>query len=392
MSTEYRHGVEVVEIDDGPRAISVISTSIIGLVATADDADAATYPLNKPVLLTNLATGLAKAGTKGTLAPTLQAIYRQANAMAVVVRVASNNKPEEQDALTIGAFADGRYTGLKALLAANAQLGVRPKIIGAPGLDSQAVVTEMVSVSKKLNAFVYAKAVGETKEEAVRYRSNFGARELMLIYPKFTGFDEAKGRQNEIEATAVALGLRAKLDNEQGWAKSISNVVVDGVAGLSADVDFAFTDTAHDAHYLNTNAITTLVREDGFRLWGNRTTASDQLFYFETYTRTAQVLKETMARAHLWAVDKKLTPGLASDIAEGVNAFMRQLTNNNDLLGGSAWYEPNANNAEQLRQGQLVLDYDYTPVPPLEHLKLRQRITDKYLIDFARRIEQAQGV
>ncbi|HFU0580721.1 TPA: GPO family capsid scaffolding protein, partial [Escherichia coli] len=28
---------------------------------------------------------------------------------------------------------------------------------------------------------------------------------------------------------------------------------------------------------------------------------------------------------------------------------------------------------------KLYIDYDYTPVPPLENLTLRQRITDKYL-------------
>ena len=35
---------------------------------------------------------------------------------------------------------------------------------------------------------------------------------------------------------------------------------------------------------------------------------------------------------------------------------------------------------------QLLIDYDYTPVPPLENLTLRQRITDRYLADFASRI------
>ena len=34
---------------------------------------------------------------------------------------------------------------------------------------------------------------------------------------------------------------------------------------------------------------------------------------------------------------------------------------------------------ETLRAGKLYIDYDYTPVPPLENLTLRQRITDKYL-------------
>ncbi|MDU2883269.1 MAG: phage tail protein, partial [Enterobacter sp.] len=40
-----------------------------------------------------------------------------------------------------------------------------------------------------------------------------------------------------------------------------------------------------------------------------------------------------------------------------------------------------------LKAGQLMLDYDYTPVPPLENLMLRQRITDRYLMDFSSQVK-----
>ena len=38
---------------------------------------------------------------------------------------------------------------------------------------------------------------------------------------------------------------------------------------------------------------------------------------------------------------------------------------------------------ETLKVGKLYIDYDYTPVPPLENLTLRQRITDTYLADLS---------
>jgi uncharacterized protein len=44
---------------------------------------------------------------------------------------------------------------------------------------------------------------------------------------------------------------------------------------------------------------------------------------------------------------------------------------------------PSANTVETLKAGKLFIDYDYTPVPPLEDLTLRQRITDQYLATFA---------
>ena len=54
MPTDYHHGVRVVEINEGTRPIRTIETAVVGVVCTADDADIATFPLDKPVLLTNV--------------------------------------------------------------------------------------------------------------------------------------------------------------------------------------------------------------------------------------------------------------------------------------------------------------------------------------------------
>jgi len=110
------------------------------------------------------------------------------------------------------------------------------------------------------------------------------------------------------------------------------------------------------------------------------------LFAFESSTRTAQVLADTIAEAHLWAVDKPMHPSLVRDILEGINAKFRELKAGGYIIDANAWYDEAANSAATLKDGQLLIDYDYTPVPPLENLTLRQRITDRYLADFASRI------
>ena len=76
--SDYHHGVQVLEINDGTRVISTVSTAIIGMVCTASDADAATFPLNTPVLITRVQNAIAKAGKKGTLRAALQAIADRA--------------------------------------------------------------------------------------------------------------------------------------------------------------------------------------------------------------------------------------------------------------------------------------------------------------------------
>lgn len=52
---------------------------------------------------------------------------------------------------------------MKALLSAQSQLGVKPRILGVPGHDTKAVATELLSVAQSLRGFAYLSA----------YRNNF---------------------------------------------------------------------------------------------------------------------------------------------------------------------------------------------------------------------------
>ncbi|EGJ1923614.1 phage tail sheath protein [Salmonella enterica] len=384
--SDYHHGVEVVEINDGTRTISTVSTAVVGMVCMASDADAGAFPLNEPVLITNPQSAIAKAGTKGTLKKSLQLIANQSKPVVVVVRVAEGTgDDEEAQAQTISNIIgttdeNGKYTGLKALLTAKAVTGVKPRILGVPGLDTQEVATALVSVAQKLRAFAYVSAWGcKTISDVIAYRENFSARELMIIWPEFLGWDTTASATTTSFATAIALGLRAKIDNDTGWHKTLSNVGVNEVTGISASVFWDLQEKGTDADLLNEAGVTTLIRSDGFRFWGNRNCSDDPLFQFENYTRTAQVIADTMAEGHMWANDKPITATLIRDIIDGINAKFRELKSGGYIIDATCWFDEEANSKESLKAGKLFIDYDYTPVPPLEHLTLRQRITDKYL-------------
>lgn len=385
--SDFHHGVQVVEINDGTRVISTVSTAIIGMVCTASDADVATFPLNEPVLITNVQSAIAKAGKKGTLAASLQAIADQSKPVIVVVRVAEGSGPDEAAALAqtvsniIGTTDEnGKYTGLKALLTAEAVTGVKPRILGVPGFDTLDVATALAPVCQKLRAFGYVSAWGcKTVSDAINYRDNFSQREMMVIWPDFLAWDTVSNATATAYATARALGLRAHIDQSVGWHKTLSNVGVNGVTGISASVFWDLQEPGTDADLLNEAGVTTLIRKDGFRFWGNRTCSDDPLFLFENYTRTAQVIADTMAQAHMWAVDKPVTATLIRDIVDGINAKFRELKTSGYIVDATCWFDEEANDKDTLKAGKLVIDYDYTPVPPLENLTLRQRITDKYL-------------
>lgn len=388
----FHHGLTITESASGPRALTALSNSVIGLIATATaPAGAAAaaldeaFPLNEPVLITggaDIAAG--KAGTGGTLADALTAIGDQASPIIVVVRVAEGEDQAETDDNVIGAVTGGAYTGLQALLAAQAKLGVKPTIIGAPGLDSQPVVEEMVSVAKKLRGFVYAgakKADGftpaTTEAEAITYRENFAHRELMIIWP-----DTAKAGGDII---ARALGLRAQIDEAIGWHKTISNVALGGVTGLSHDVHFDLVDPSTPAGVLNAAQVTTIIRQGGFRLWGNRTCADDQnpSFAFESAVRTSHALQETIEQIVAPFIDQPMTIGLIKDLLETGNARFRQLVAEGRLIGAQMFYDTDLNSAQELAQGRPKFRIQFTPVAPLENPTVDLVITDFYYSGFA---------
>lgn len=162
----------------------------------------------------------------------------QTQPVVVAVRVAEGDSAAETTANIIGGSTPaGKYTSMKALLDSQTKLKIKPRILAVPGLDFLPVATELVSISQQLRAFSYLSAFGaQTKEEAVLYRDQLGAREAMIIWPDFVGFDTQAAAERTLYATARAVGLRAKIDEETGWHKTLSNVDVNGVTGISRSV------------------------------------------------------------------------------------------------------------------------------------------------------------
>ena len=386
MSDEYLHGIRVNEINEAIRTLTVSSTSVIGLVATAQDADAETFPLNKPTLLTGITSSvIAKAGKTGTLARALDGIVDITNTKVIVVRVEESEDADTMKANVIGGVDEnGQYTGLKAFLVAQAVTGVKPRIFIVPKYDSQEVTTELLTVAQKLNGFVYASCYGcKTKEQAVQYRRQFSQRELMLIFGDFLSFNTATKRTEIDYAVTRAAGMRAYMDQTLGWHTAISNNPMTGVTGVTQPLSFDINDAATDVNYLNEQGITCCINYNGYKFWGIQTCSSDKLFLYENATRTAQVLKDTIAQSFDWAMAKNINTTLVKEIVEAINAKWRYWTNEGKLVGGRAFVKREFNTAETLKDAKLLIGYDYCPSPLLEQLEFNQYIHDEYLVGLA---------
>ncbi len=224
MPASYLHGVEQFFLENTNRPIEVLPSSVIGLVATADDADAVTFPLNKPVLV-NSESFLAKAGTTGSLYGALQDIYRQAGALVVVVRVAEEAIEADQTAAIIGTIDNeaNTFTGLKALLSAEALLGLRPRLIIAPEFSQDiGVGAEMETIAKKLNGIPLIDGDHSAGYSAVIAQAAL-YQEAYFLNGGFVFFDPVAKAEVERYMSATVAGHIVRVDSEEGYWNSPSN-------------------------------------------------------------------------------------------------------------------------------------------------------------------------
>lgn len=382
MPRQFLHGVEVVELNGGARPIRTVKSSVIGIVGTAPTANAEKFPINTPVLVAGSRTEAAELGTSGTLPPAIDGIFDQAGAMIVVIRVDEDADANQQLANVIGGVdaATGQYQGVQALLSAESVLGVAPKILIVPGFtDQQSVVSEMLGIADRLRAVIIADGPSTNDADVIAYRQNFGSGRVYIVDPAARVFDTVSASEVNQPMSSRVAGLIARSDNERGFWWSPSNQEVYGIVGTERAIDFTLGDSNARANYLNENEVATVIQKTGFRLWGNRTCSSDPKWAFLSVRRTADMINESLLRAHLWAVDQNITKTYIEDVTEGVNAYLRDLQAIGAIIGGQCWADPELNTPSNISQGKVFFDFDFTPPYPAEHVTFRSSLVNDYL-------------
>ena len=178
--------------------------------------------------------------------------------------------------------------------------------------------------------------------------------------------------------SAFGAGAMSARDAAKGFWWSPSNQVLQGVAGTARPISWEISDPDTEANRLNEAGVTTIVRAEGFRLWGNRSTASDPLWAFISVRRTADMIYESTETALLWAMDRPFSAQLLIDIRDSVQAYLDTLIRRGAILGGKAWLDPELNTEATMKAGKLFLDFDIEPPAPLEHLTLQARRNGDY--------------
>jgi len=335
------------------------------------------------VLIAGSYTEAAKLGTAGTLPAALEGILAQTGAMVVVVRIAEGvASGEGNDAITaaeatinnvIGSVsADGTYNGVYSFLASKSILGVTPRILCAPGFSVKEVVTELNIIANRLRAIVVADCpANETNENLISFVSDCASERIYAVYP------QVLNTKNEaVPASPYVAGVIARTDNDNGFWVSPSNKAINGIIGLSKPIDFALGDASCRANYLNEQNITTIINQNGYKLWGNRSTAGTGSYQFLCVRRTADVISDSILQSHLWAVDRNVVKNYLTDVTESVNAFLAALKSQGAILAGKCVANRELNTAANITEGKVYFDFEFTPAYPAEQVTFRAYLSE----------------
>jgi phage tail sheath protein FI len=240
------------------------------------------------------------------------------------------------------------------------------------------VLSELLGIANRLRAVIIADGPNTNDSAAIQVADDFGSDRIYVVDPWVL-----RNGENTPASPAVA-GLINKIDNERGFWWSPSNNEIAGIEGTARQIDFALGDYTSRANLLNENKIATIVREQGFRLWGNRTLSVDPKYAFLSVRRTADMINESILRGHLWAVDRCITATYLEEVTESVREYLRSLKARGAILGGDVWVDPELNTPTSISSGNVVFDFSFTPPFPAERVTFRSHLVNDYVVDLFR--------
>ncbi|MBY6239796.1 hypothetical protein [Methylosinus sp. Sm6] len=223
--TSPAYGISITRNSAASRAAQPSDLSIIGLVLPSDDADGNFLPLNEPVLFdSGDQSALTKLGTgdlyKAVAAIDDQLAELQTSARIVAVRVTKGGMDAQTIANIVGARNGGGArggvgTGIYALLRAGAELGVIPRLIGAPGYTWQRELGGSAIITS-----------------AEKSGGNTGSGELVLGTPPYRYGITSGVYQIRCTGGARSAASAAKLGNAGSGLMSALSVDAKALAGV----------------------------------------------------------------------------------------------------------------------------------------------------------------
>lgn len=386
MASQF--GVNTTRSSTAARNLKIQSTTPIGVVASVAcegvEVDLIESYKQEPLrFFSSVEDALEEfKGREGTILRVLDGINDQnvrapiILSLVVITREEAQQSPErfyENEQLKSNVIA-----GIESFKKAYILFGYKPNLIVAPYFSHDLdVSTQMQSTATRLSAMAIVDLNCESEQEAVEKVKSYGSERVMVCDPYVKVWDTLKNAESFEPMSARVAGLIAYTDGEQeyGFSNSHSNRVLNGVSGAKRLVDFEAGQDC-EADRVRGHNITTLIRYDGFRVWGNHTTSIDSVWEDFTRVRVFDRIAEAALEGLFWAIDRRADELKAAK--DSVEQMLLALKGARVLVDYAVSWDEERNTPANITAGKFYLKVDTMNTPIVKRLEVNFNYTDRY--------------
>lgn len=281
----------------------------------------------------------------------------------------------------------GKNEGFECLNEIYPRFGLIPGIIIAPGWShSSAVAAVMKSKADTINGRFKATAfadipVSEVKKYSDVYAwknaKNFVDPQLAVCWPMVALADKQYHLSTHL--AGVCNVTDSAHDDTPYWSPSNQNCQMDAAVVGNDEIYLGL----EEANYINGNGIITVLNENGWKVWGNRTSCypgnTDVKDAFLCIRRMFCWVANTLITSFWSKIDAPLNKRLIHTIVDSANDWLNGLTNRGYLLGGRVEFLEEENTTTALMDGIINFHVYMTPPSPAREINFIQEYDVNYV-------------
>ena len=274
--------------------------------------------------------------------------------------------------------ATGKDTGFELVKEVFTRFGVIPGLLLAPGYSQipevgVALNEKCKNISGTFNCECVVdidtkKATKIADVKKVKSDSGFNGSRIICLYPML------KVRDKKMYASAYYAAMACKIDSENGFVPNItpSNKPADIDALVLSNGTEIYLDKT-EANSLNAIGVVTALNFNGFRFWGNNTSAyPDTKDPKDRWIGTRRFFSwwgNTFAVEHFSKVDSLMNVRLIEYIVDSANIKGNALVAQEKCAGIRVEYKEEDNSKEKLLDGKITFRHYLAPYTPAEYIE-----------------------
>ena len=287
----------------------------------------------------------------------------------------------------------GKVTGLETVNEVYARFGYTIGQIIAPGFSHNASVGQKMAAKAELinghfSAIAIAdidtaQATGYALAGQVKTASGLESPYLIACYPALKAGEEVHHLSTHV---AGIMSKQAAQNNDIPY-KSPSNqyVMANGLCTFEGESNYFGLEAANA---LNGQGIMTVTNFNGFRTWGNETSAypssTDPKDYWIVARRMFNFIKTRLTLSFWSQLDSPIYRRTIDSVVNSANTYLNGLVNIGALLGGRVEFNESENSEEALMRGQVNFHCYITPPSPAEVINFVLEYDATYLSNVLR--------